>query len=83
MTEYLIEWDSKGRCITCKNYIGTPDGGIKHWEGDINGVLLQVFPDYDEDGTRRSRVFLTMLIADPEMEDLVRKEADKVLKALG
>jgi hypothetical protein len=83
MPDNLIEWDKDGRCITCKNIIGSPDGGIRRWEGDINGVLVQVFPGYDEDGNPKHRRFVTMLVADPEMEEEVREEANKVIKSIG
>lgn len=81
--ETLIEWDRNGKCITCKNVISKPDGSPGVWGGpDMNAVLVQVFRDYDEEGNPKIRRFVTMLLVDPDMEDMVRAECDKVLKGL-
>lgn len=77
-----IVWGPDGNCVTCKNIVGTPDGGISRWSGPpMNAVLVQVFRGQDdEDGNPTYWRFISTLNADKDMEEAVRKEAERIIR---
>lgn len=71
-----------GKVETCKNVVVSHDGTIDRWSGPpMNAVLVQLFRGQDdEDGNPTYRRFISTLNVDKDMEEAVRKEAERIIR---